>query len=161
MTVFKIKWHVAAMIKKALYKILFGKKIQMGGGTTFRSNFHVYLERGAEIKIGRDCFFNNDCSLNALDSISIGDGCIFGENVKLYDHNHKFSDLEKSIKEQGYVSKPIKIGNHCWFGANVTILQGVQIGDHCTIGANCLIYKNVESNTVVMCDQGLVEKHIT
>lgn len=32
MTVFKIKWHVAAMIKKALYKILFGKKIQMGGG---------------------------------------------------------------------------------------------------------------------------------
>lgn len=43
----------------------------------------------------------------------------------------------------------------------MTILQGVQIGDHCTIGANCLIYKNVESNTVVMCDQGLVEKHIT
>jgi len=111
--------------------------------------------------VGENCFFNNDCSLNALNSITIGSGCIFGENVRLYDHNHKFADSEKSIKEQGYTVKPISIGNHCWFGGNVTVLQGVQIGDNCVIGANCLIYKNIESNTVVMCDQGLNEKHIT
>lgn len=90
----------------------------------------------------------------------IGNGCIFGENVRIYDHNHKFSDTQKSIKEQGYTVKPVLIGDHCWIGSNVTILQGVQIGNNCVIGANCLIYKDIESNTVVMCEQGLIEKPI-
>ena len=34
--------------------------------------------------------------------IEIGEGTIFGENVKIYDHNHKFADLKRSIKEQGF-----------------------------------------------------------
>jgi len=31
MTIFKIKWHLLSIIKKALYKIAFGSHFQMGG----------------------------------------------------------------------------------------------------------------------------------
>lgn len=112
----------------------------------------MYLEKGAKISIGENCFFNNDCSINALNSIVIGNGNIFGENVKLYDHNHRYQDEHTSLKKQGFVTKPIVIGNDCWFGSNVTILQGVHIGNRCVIGANCLVYKDIADGSIVTCD---------
>lgn len=75
-----------------------------------------------------------------------------GENVKLYDHNHRYQDSYVSLKEQGFVTKPIVIGNDCWFGSNVTVLQGVHIGNNCVIGANCLIYKDTEDGSIVTSD---------
>lgn len=152
MTLFKIKWHLGAVLKTAVYKIAFGKNFSVGKDTTFRSRFNVYLEKGAKISIGEKCFFNNDCSINSLDSIVIGNGNIFGENVKLYDHNHRYQDHNVSLKEQGFVTKPIVIGNDCWFGSNVTVLQGVHIGNNCVIGANSLIYKDIEDGSIVTSD---------
>ena len=52
---------------------------------------------------------------------------IFGENVKVYDHNHCYKDRTRLIKEQGYTSAPIHIGEHCWIGSNTIILKGVTI----------------------------------
>lgn len=81
---------------------MFGKRFSVGKNTTFRKNFGLYLEKGASIKIGNDCFFNRGCSINCLESVEIGDHTIFGENVKIYDQNHKFRDRTKLIREQGY-----------------------------------------------------------
>ena len=86
-------------------------------------------------------FFNNYCSVCAQNEICIGDGTIFGENVKIYDHNHVYKDPSVLIKHQGYTSAPIHIGKHCWIGSNVTILKGVTIGDNCVIGAGCVFIK--------------------
>lgn len=152
----KLYFHLRAAVKKAAYKLFFGKHIHFGKGTTFRKGFSLYIEQGANIRLGENCFFNNFCSLNALDSVVIGDRCIFGEGVKIYDHNHKFQDKEIPIKEQGFSKKPVKIGHDCWICSNVTILQGVTIGDHCIIGAGCLIYKDIPSNTVVKNDSRLL-----
>ena len=45
-----------------------------------------------------------------------------GENVKMYDHNHVFEDIDLPIKKQGMKIGEINIGENCWLGANVTIL---------------------------------------
>ena len=37
--------------------------------------------------IGNHVFFNNDCSINCKDEIIIGNNCILGENVRIYDQN--------------------------------------------------------------------------
>lgn len=68
----------------------------------------------------------------------------------MYDHNHCYKDTQRSIKEQGYTSAPIKIGSHCWIASNVVILKGVTIGDNCVIGAGCVIYKDVSEGSVVI-----------
>lgn len=91
-----------------------------------------------------------------MNIISIGDGMIFGENVKIYDYNHIYKDISISIKIQGYTSAPITIGKHCWIGSNVTILKGVTIGDNCVIGAGCVIHKDVPPNSIVVNKQKLV-----
>lgn len=147
--ILKAKYHLSAIIKKLGYKLIYGNKVSMGKGVTFRKCFSLCVDNNAKVKIGDDCFFNNGCSVNALECVEIGDRCIFGESVKIYDHNHKFRDKTKPMKDQGYTSGKVKIGNDCWIASNVTILKGVTIGSHCVIGANCLIYKDVPDNTIV------------
>ena len=148
MKLIKLRYHIKAFIKKILYKIAYGSKLSIGKKTTWRSEFHIAIE-GGKVTIGDNCFFNNGCSINALESVSIGDGTIFGSNCHVYDHNHRFSDDEQTIKSQGYTTAPTKIGNHCWLGTNVVVLKGVTIGDNCVIGAGVVVSEDVPEGTVV------------
>lgn len=160
MKILKAKYHLCAAMRIVLYKALFGNRFICGNGVTFRRNFNVYLERDARIEIGEKCFFNHGCSLNALLEIKIGGGCIFGENVKIYDHNHRFADRIHQIKEQGYSVAPVEIGAHCWIGSNVTVLKGTKIGDNCVIGAGCVIAEEIPENSIVTMNRELVIKPI-
>lgn len=81
--------------------------------------------------------------------VEIGDHCIFGENVKIYDHNHVFNIANKLISQSGYSCKEIIIGDNCWIGSNVTILAGAKIGNNCVIGANVVISKSIPNNTII------------
>ncbi|TOB35760.1 hypothetical protein CGK06_26050 [Vibrio parahaemolyticus] len=67
----------------------------------------------------------------------------------MISRNHKFSDIDKYIKEQGYQNAPIVIGNDVWIGFNSTILPGVSIGDGAVIAAHSVVTKDVPSYTVV------------
>lgn len=153
MIVLKIMYRLVALIKKFFYKLIFGNKLILGKGVKFRQGFSIAIEGDGKISLGKDVSFNNFCSVNALDEITIGNATIFGENVRLYDHNHRFSNLKLPIMEQGYTKAPIRIGSHCWIGSNVTILKGVTIGDNVVIGANCLITTDIPSNSVVKLSQ--------
>lgn len=128
---------------------LIHKNVHIDKSISYRSGLKLIITKDANLKIGKGCFFNNFCSINCLYKIQIGDNCIFGENVKIYDHNHRYKN-NGLIKEQGYSLGEIKIGQNCWFGSNVTILKGVTIGDNVVVGANCVIYKDVPSNSVIV-----------
>ena len=148
MKLMKAWYHFKAKIKKLVYKLIYGKRVQIGKGTTWRHGFHITIE-GGEVEIGKDCFFNNYCSINSLKKVTIGDGTIFGSNCHIYDHNHRFSDVETSIKAQGYTLGETHIGNHCWFGTNAVVLKGVTIGDNCVIGAGVVVSTDVPGGTIV------------
>ena len=148
MLYYKIVYHINAILKKLFLKIIYRSKISMGSNVTFRKALNVVIDGNGKIEIGNNCFFNNYCSLNSMENIKISDNCIFGENVKLYDHNHRFNQKEKLIKHQGYTTSPIEIGKNCWIGSNVIILKGVRIGDNCVIGAGSIVKENIESNTI-------------
>ncbi len=158
MLLFKIYYHIQAYIYILIYNIIYARRFQIGKSTTFRKEFTLIIGDKGKVQIGSNCFFNNYCSITAIDRIEIGNDCLFGENVKVYDHNHRYRDIQMPIKEQGYSVSPIIIGNHCWIGSNVTILKGVIIGDNAVIGAGCIIYKDVPSNTIVMNNQELKYK---
>lgn len=149
MKVLKTWYHIKAAVKKLIYKIIFGKRLKIGKGTTWRNNFYVAIEKDGQIDIGKNCFFNHNCSINSLKYVSIGDGTIFGENCHVYDHNHRFRSEEDSIKSQGYTVGETKIGKHCWLGTGVIVLKGVTIGDNCVIGAGVVVDQDVEAGSVL------------
>ncbi|MBR4326347.1 MAG: acyltransferase [Bacteroidales bacterium] len=159
MFLYKLYCHIISFVKKFVFKLLYGKKLHLGKNFQFRKWFTLLLE-GGEISIGDNVFFNNSCTICAKQKIIIGNGTIFGENVKIFDHNHKYTSTIFPIKKQGYTTAPIYIGNNCWIGSNVIILKGVTIGDNCVIGAGCVIFKDVPSNKLVLNKQDLLYQEI-
>lgn len=150
-------YHIRAFFKRIILFFIFRNKLCIGSHTTWRKSLSITIGKKGIIKIGKNCFFNNYCSVNALQEINIGDGTLFGENVKLYDHNHRFRNTDVPIKAQGYKTAPIRIGSHCWIGSNVVILKGVTIGNNCVIGAGSVITQNIPSNSVVTLKENILK----
>lgn len=143
-----LKNRVVTIIMKLYYKICYGKNCRIGKKTHFRKGFIINIRNNGKVNIGENCFFNNYCSINCLENINIGNDCIFGENVKIYDHNHRIK-YDTLIRKQGFKTDQIIIGNNCWIGSNVTILKGTKIGDNVVIGTCCVINQSIENDSIV------------
>lgn len=138
-----------------MFKLIYGHRLTLSKGVYVRKGFVTIIEDEGKICIGKDVFFNNFCSLNSISGITIGDNCIFGENVHIYDHNHVYSDENIPINKQGFTKGEVCIGENCWIGSNVVILKGVKVGKHCVISANTVIYKDIPANSVIINKQNI------
>lgn len=103
---------------------------------------------GAFIKIGNSVGVGPYASLGGAGGLTIGDECIIGPYLSCHPENHNFADLDESIRFQGVTREGIVIGENCWLGAKVTILDGVTIGSNCVIAAGAVVTKNIPDNTV-------------
>lgn len=141
----KIEEYFSANLPHSDYAISFGANVH------FKKYCHLLVFENGNLAIGADVFFNNYCSINCLDHIIIGQNTVFGEGVKIYDHNHAHSYVDNKliVERSRFKTAPVTIGANCWIGSNVTILKGASIGDNTIIGANNLIYKSVPANTIV------------
>ncbi|MBO7439012.1 MAG: acyltransferase [Bacteroidales bacterium] len=161
MLLLRLQWFIKRVWYICFFKLVYRHKISIPWSCRIRFGFNIVIDdNSAVVEIGKNVHFNNYCSLNALCKIKIGDNTIIGENVKMYDHNHKYKDNKLLIVNQGFTCGPIIIGNNCWIGSNVTILKGVTIGDNCVIGAGCIVFKDIPSNTLLINKQDLIYKSI-
>lgn len=134
--------------------------LHIGESVDLRNYINIWVGKEGHLKLGNRVFLNNYCSINCLHEIEIGENTLFGEGVKIYDHNHQYSyendQLKVSPKE--FSLGAVKIGKNCWLGSNVVVLKGVTIGDNSIIGAGCVIHKDVPANSVIVNEQKLVSK---
>lgn len=166
--IFELFSVLFGVLKLFLYKIFFIKRISFSNVPKFNSNFSLVIEKGSRlilnkgfrardyfsiranehsvVEIGPNCFFNNNCSINAKKKISFGNNVIVGIGVQFYDHDHDFrsDDVEKN-----FVSDEIIIGNNVWIGANSIILKGSVIGDNCVIAAGTIVKGNIPAGSLV------------
>ncbi|HKO79453.1 MAG TPA: acyltransferase [Chitinophagaceae bacterium] len=134
----------------------FGDKteIKIGPSAYIRHNCSIVIENGI-LEIGSRFFMNSGSSINVHNKVSIGDDCIFGEGVKIYDHNHVFKMPGKPFNQQGFSSGEIVIGNNVWLGSNVIILKDTRIGDNVVVGANCILKGTIRANSLVTAGREL------
>jgi acetyltransferase-like isoleucine patch superfamily enzyme len=134
---------------------------KVGNKVEFRKYCNILLYENANLTIKPSVFFNNYCSINCLGKIEIGGHTLFGEGVKIYDHNHAyFFDEKKLVVERDkFKIGSIRIGDNCWIGSNVVILNNVEIGDNVIIGAGCLIHKSIPSNSIVKANTSIDIQH--
>ena len=147
--------NLRSLIKLLIYRLIYKERLNCGKNVYARKGFIILIEEKGKVEIGDECFFNNYCSINSLIGVKIGNNCIFGENVHIYDHNHIYKDDEKPINEQGFSYGEVTIGDNSWIGSNVVILKGVHIGEHCVIGTGCIIYKDIPKGSVIINKQSL------
>lgn len=155
----KLFWAITCILKKCWICIFQHLSIKLGKGVHFRKGITLLTiknngKRG-KIIIGKNTFFNQYTSVASLNLVRIGDDCLFGENVKIYDHNHVFNKEKKLIRNSGYKIGEVVIGNNVWVGSNCVILKGTKIGDNSVIGAGCIISGIVPPNSVVSISENL------
>lgn len=119
----------------------FGCKLRTRGRCSFSSQ-----EQGNLI-FGHEVFLNSGCMFSSRHSIIVGDGCEFGPNVLVYDHDHQF---DQGLKKDAFRCAPVKIGDNCWIGAGTVILRGTRLGDGCVVGAGCVLKGEFPPNSVVV-----------
>ena len=176
----KIYRRIFSIIKIIFYKIIFWKRLEIKnilksyclcgtkidinkgkcifeGSPCLRENIKLNISSGT-LRIGENTFINTNTTINCRNEITIGKNCLFGEGVRIYDHDHMFYLSEKLIERNEFKTKPVLIGNNCWIGANVVILKGVKIGDNSVIGAGTIVTKDVPKNTVFYSKQNSVLK---
>lgn len=141
--------RLGGVLTYAWYKLVYGKSFACAGVPKIRRRLSLVIEKDAEVSLGKGVFFNNDCSINCRQEVCIGDSCLFGEGVKIYDHNHRFRDPDNPIACQGFKCAPVVIGSNAWIGSGVVILKGVTIGSNVVIGAGCVIDSDVPPRTIV------------
>ncbi len=127
--------------------IIFGNNVKIG----LCNQIYASGNGNERIEIGNDVAFNSNVMINADrgGSIKIGKDVSIGPNVVIRASNHKFSNLDVPIRQQGHISGRIVIEDNVWIGANAIILADVVIGTGSVIAAGAVVIKNVESFSIV------------
>jgi acetyltransferase-like isoleucine patch superfamily enzyme len=118
-----------------------------------------YADYGIYSTIGHDSFINHNAYLMDGGTITIGHHCFIGPNCGMYTAIHATNPDQRNAGIEKAL--PIKIGNNCWIGADVTILPGVTIGDNTIIGAKSCVTKDIPSNVVAVGNPCRVLREIT
>lgn len=136
------------------------KLFKIGHRVDLRNHLNFVVGKSASLIIEDGVFMNNNCSINCLDSVIIGSKTLFGEGVKIYDHNHQYTFKDQlTVSHKEFTTAAVYIGENCWLGSNVVVLKGVTIGANTIIGAGCIIYKDVPANSIIINQQQLVTKN--
>lgn len=106
----------------------------------------VYSEHGLSIRVGRNVFINQGCTLNDIGGIEIGDDVMFGPRVSLITSGHP---LDPQQRRRRIVAAPIVIQRNAWLCAGATVLQGVTVGEDSVVAAGAVVTRDVPPGTLV------------
>ena len=105
-----------------------------------------FCDYGANITVGDNVYFNFNCVVLDVASVTIGSHVFCGPNVQIYTATHP---LDFQMRRDGLESgSPIAIGDDVWIGGGSIICPGVSIGARSVIGAGSVVTKNVPSGVL-------------
>lgn len=119
----------------------------------------ISVKGGAHFSVGSGTYITR-ATITCMQKIEIGENCLLGEGLKIFDHNHKHTSDPFSVSKTEFNTAGVRIGNNVWTGANCIILKGVSIGDNVILGAGCVIFKDVPANSVILSEQQHLIKNI-
>lgn len=134
-------------------------KIFIAENVTINESNNIAIKRNCHFSIGKNTYITR-ATISGFEHIKIGENCILGEGMKIFDHNHQYSTEPFGVSKTKFTTAPVKIGNNVWTGANCIILKGVTIGDNVILGAGCIIHKDIPPNSMVINQQELVIKQL-
>ena len=131
-------------IRYILYKSLcnsFGEKVIIFP--------NVYIFALENFSVGNNVSIHEFSYIDATGGITIGSNVMIAHRCSIMSTSHKIDRTDIPFKHQGIVPMPVSIGDNCWIGTDVKIINGIKIGNNVVIGAGSVVNKNVQDNKVV------------
>jgi len=123
------------------------------GHSAWLGAFESYLDQKftPSISIGNNVRIGNYACITSIDTIDIGDGCLFSEYVYISDHYHGIDPSIglKPAKQPLFSKGKVVIGNNTFIGYRVTILSGVVLGKNCVVGAHSVVNKSFPDYSMI------------
>lgn len=89
-----------------------------------------------------------DNTINVYLDVSIEPEVLISDWVYVCDFDHRSDDLSTSIRSQGIVKSPVRIGRGSWVGVKASVLRGADIGEHSIIGAHAVVRGSIPAYSV-------------
>jgi len=105
-----------------------------------------FTESGVNIRVGRNVFINQNCTLYDLGGIEIGDDVLIGPNVSIITSGHP---LAPSERRSGVTTSPVKLARNVWIAAGATIIGGVTVGENSAVAAGAVVTRDVAPDSLV------------
>jgi abequosyltransferase len=117
---------------------------------------------GPILVIGNGSNIGRRSVISATNGIFIHENVLFAPGVFVTDHNHKYSDPDLPISQQGTTSGgKIVIERNCWLGYGSMVLSGtneVVLGRNSVVGAYSVVTKSCPPNSVLVGNPARVVK---
>jgi acetyltransferase-like isoleucine patch superfamily enzyme len=102
------------------------------------------------IEIGSGTILNAYTCITGPGNVTIGKNCLIAPHSGIFATNHRYDDLTQDIRNQEVTRKGIVIGDNCWLGHRVTVLDGVTIGSGCVVGAGAVVTRSLPPNAIAV-----------
>jgi len=102
---------------------------------------------GYNITCGENVYFNVNCVVLDVMSVTLGNNVFCGPHVQIYTATHPLDAEQRRVKEN---AKPVTIGDDCWIGGGSVICPGVTIGNRCVIGAGSVVTKDIPDDSLAV-----------
>jgi acetyltransferase-like isoleucine patch superfamily enzyme len=126
---------------RAVFSDLIGSELDDG----FSLIPPFYTTGGENIRVGRNVFINQNCTMYDLGGIDIGDDVMIGPNVSLITSGHP---LPPSRRRAFVTAKPIVVERNVWIAAGATIIGGVTVGENAVVAAGAVVTRDVPPNSL-------------
>lgn len=120
--------------------------IRLAPQVTIRENAWIQCSShpsapGVGLVVGTGTYIGPRATIGVGGEVRIGARCQIGANFTVVAENHA---RDESGRPSGTEVERIgiHIGEGCWIGHGVTILDGVSLGDGCTVGAGAVVTKS-------------------
>ncbi|TVY05660.1 acyltransferase [Paenibacillus cremeus] len=121
-------------------------KVVIGKFVFIRKNASIRVDFTGELHIEDKVFINDNCNINCVNKIFIGEHTKIAPNVSINDHDHNY----KGETDQHLIKGEVIIGRNVWIGSNVVILRDTYIGDNAVIAAGSVVKGHVPASTLFL-----------
>lgn len=115
-----------------------GDHVNIGDYTHIETSGSI-TDIGHGIKIGNNSGIGIFSLIGVAGGVSIGNDVKMGKWVDIHPENHNYDSLDFSIRLQGINRKGIVVGDDCWIGAKVSLLDDAHVGKRCVIAAGAVV----------------------
>lgn len=127
--------------------------ISIGNGVTLKSNVMLvcntlYSRKAGSIRIGNRVGISEFSYIGGAGNVKIGSDTIIGQYFSVHSENHT-TERGRLTRELSCTNQGVVIGENCWIGAKVTILDGACIGDNVVIAAGSVVRGNIEAGLTI------------
>ncbi len=125
--------------------IVIGEKVFIGRGS-------ILCCKDGDIEVQDNVNISYNCELFSSRYLLIGRDSVIAAYCYLMSggsYEYRRSDVSFSAQD-GYAEGPTMIGEGCWLGAKVVVLDGVSIGERTVVGAGSVVTKDLPSHAVAV-----------